>query len=233
MKKLNPNHFKRAVSPLKTAKFWAIVLVPVIVILAIALPIILTWGSNTQYNMYLYVNETDSYTFRGNPDWKNRTEITAANIGATHKGKPVTTIGYNAFRDFKRVTKIELPGTIINIEDGAFQGCTALTEINLPDTITTIQQSAFRDCTSLKEIIWPPNLTYISAYMFANCTGLETIYLTSASMVQCSPTSFENIRETIQRIWISENNLFQHYWTFEHWTWANGSNRDLFLVGSP
>jgi len=229
LSKLNPKHFKRAVSPLRTAKFWAIILIPVIVILAIALPIILTWEKKTPYNAFL-ANTDGSYTFRGNPEWKDYTEIT---VPATHNGKDVTVIGYNAFKDFKQVTKITLPETITEIQDGAFQGCTALTGINLPESVIKIQQAAFRDCTSLKTIIWPPDLTYIDAYMFSNCTSLETIYLTAASMVQSSPTSFENITETLNRIYISNNSLFQHYWTFEHWTFANGDNRDLFRVGMP
>jgi len=229
--KLNPKHFKKAVSPLRTPKFWAIILVPVIVILAIALPIILTWEKKPPYNAFL-ANPDGSYTFRGNPDWKDRTEIT---VPATHNGKAVTIISYNAFKDFKKVTKITLPETITEIHDGAFQGCTALTDINLPNSITTIQQSAFRNCTTLELIIWPPNLTYIDAYMFSDCKKLKNLYLTSTSMVQTSPTSFDNIKETITRIWISSNSLFQDYWNpeNEYWVWANGDNRDLFFVGMP
>ena len=229
--KLNQKHFKRAKSPLRTPKFWAFVLIPVIVILAIALPILLTWEKKAPYNAFL-ANPDGSYTFRGDPDWKDHTQIT---VPATHNDKPVTIIGYNAFKDFTKVTKITLPETIKEIQDGAFWGCTALVEINLPGSITTIQQSTFRDCTSLELIIWPSDLTFISAYMFANCTSLKTIYLTSASMVQASPTSFDNIKESVNRIWISGNDLFKDYWNpeNEYWIWANGDNRDLFRVGMP
>ncbi len=96
----------------------------------------------------------------------------------------VTSIGKAAFGS-SLLTRIIVPGTVTNIDDGAFAACasltnavisegvinlgaealsgTALTEITIPGSITAIGLSEFAGCRSLTKItVAPNNLTYSS-----------------------------------------------------------------------
>jgi hypothetical protein len=46
-------------------------------------------------------------------------------------GNTLTTIGEDAFKDCKKLTKITIPGSVKNFDQGAFIDCTSLTEINV------------------------------------------------------------------------------------------------------
>lgn len=59
---------------------------------------------------------------------------TASNviIPDTYNGKPVTGIGWNAFKNNTTITRITIPESIERIDDTSFKGCTNLTSITLP-----------------------------------------------------------------------------------------------------
>ena len=73
-------------------------------------------------------------------------------IPDTIGGKPVTSIGRNAFRD-----------------------SSSLTTVTIPDSVTSIGDNAFQFCTNLKSITIGKGGTYISNYAFANCENLAEI----------------------------------------------------------
>lgn len=60
-----------------------------------------------------------------------------------YKGKEVTIIRENAFKDNENIVQLVLPNTITTIEDNAFSNMTKLEEINLPDSITNIGKNLF------------------------------------------------------------------------------------------
>lgn len=58
-------------------------------------------------------------------------------------GKPVTTIGEEAFSNATNVTSIKIPNTIEKIGARAFYGCSALKEITIPSSVTKIESQIF------------------------------------------------------------------------------------------
>ncbi len=104
--------------------------------------------------------------------------------------KSVTKIGVSAFNDIDTVKTIEIPESIISIEDRAFAncnklknvilnnglerigviafcGCNELSDITLPETLTTIGEMAFGNLRSLKEVTIPKNLKEWDGAFFA------------------------------------------------------------------
>lgn len=97
----------------------------------------------------------------------------------------VKEVGYRAFFECKDLVSVNLPQSIICINNGAFSRCWALTSINLPDNITEIKAEAFSYCSSLTSIILPDNLTRLDGRAFEGCEKLESI----------------NIPKNIKEIW--------------------------------
>lgn len=98
-------------------------------------------------------------------------------IASSHNGKPVKTIGNDAFKGDKNIQKVYIPDGIISIGDNAFGGCTALKEITIPDSVTFIGNYAFDECESLTEAIIPAGVDSIGMYTFAGCFGLTSLVI--------------------------------------------------------
>jgi len=166
----------KRVNPLRTRRFWAIVLIPVIVAIAIIVPILLNSGQTPPAQVFVFSAVTESYTYRGD---KSQKEVTSFTIPDTHEGFPVTEIGPNAFKDFKNLTSVTIPDTITIIYSSAFNGCVALTSIIIPNSVTQIRSSAFANCTALESVTLPTNkdFTQIDGSVFENCESLTYIVL--------------------------------------------------------
>ena len=78
-------------------------------------------------------------------------------VPETYKGLPVYGIGYRAFENNGKITKVTLPYYLHVISTYAFSGCKSLKTV---------------------EISRSGKLRYISGYAFAGCTALESIELT-------------------------------------------------------
>lgn len=118
-----------------------------------------------------------------------------------------TSIGQYAFRDNTKVTKIELPNSVLTIRDNAFYGCNRLQQIELPDTINYIGQYAFQNCSSLTSIKIPANVTQIYYGTFQYCSNLETVEMhnnitdiSSQAFYYCRRLKNVNFSNSLQRI---------------------------------
>ena len=60
-------------------------------------------------------------------------------IPSTYEDKPVTSIGWGAFKDCSKITSITNPSSITNIDPFAFNECSSLTNVVLPDGVTNIE----------------------------------------------------------------------------------------------
>lgn len=106
-------------------------------------------------------------------------------IADSFRGKPVVSIGENAFNGSGRIEEVTVTGNRIEtIGNGAFYNCSALKSISLPDSVTYIGAKAFQSCRLLTDIKLPAKINKISEYTFAYCVGLEEINL---------PSELENI----------------------------------------
>lgn len=109
------------------------------------------------------------------------------------------------------ITNIEIPGTVLKIDQEAFQtsklqsitfkegeeplsssmfnlfqGCTDLTDVDLGNRFTTLYYSSFADCTALETLVIPEGVVEING-AFTNCTSLSSLTL---------PESLERLLDT-------------------------------------
>ena len=69
--------------------------------------------------------------------------------GKTYK---VSSIGYKAFYECKKLTSITIPNSVTSIGEWAFYLCSSLTSITISDSVTSIGEWAFRYCDNLTAI---------------------------------------------------------------------------------
>ena len=68
-------------------------------------------------------------------DWPE-TASGALGISPTYKGRPVTRIGENAFKDCSMLTSVTIPDSVTSIGSKAFRGCIRLTSVTIPNSVT-------------------------------------------------------------------------------------------------
>ncbi len=93
------------------------------------------------------------------------------------KDVPVTSIGYDAFRDYKNLASVNIPNTITEIGYGAFHNCANLSDINITESVTTIGDFAFSGCVSIKDIKFGNSLKTLGKFSFYGCNGLSSVNL--------------------------------------------------------
>jgi len=91
--------------------------------------------------------------------------------------KPVTAIGYEAFKNCSNLTSVTLGNSVTSIYYGAFAQCSNLTSIVIPDSVTSIGDYAFYDCSNLTSIVIPNSVTSIGEVAFAKCSNLTSIVI--------------------------------------------------------
>lgn len=100
---------------------------------------------------------------------KDDPSVTEVEIPSEYKGKPVISIGKDAFSNAGYLCSVKLAEGLKEIGIKAFYSCENLKTVTLPDSLTAIRRSAFNRCTNLEEIAFPEGLKQIGAEAFFIC----------------------------------------------------------------
>ena len=96
-------------------------------------------------------------------------------IPETLGGKPVTTIGANAFKDCDLLAGVAIHSGVETIRASAFEGCVALDYLTVPDSVTTIGDNAFKGCAGLNFAVLPGKFS----------TEITRIFDTTSAAITC------------------------------------------------
>ena len=78
---------------------------------------------------------------------------------------PVTFIAEYGFANFRELTSVTIPESIVSIKPNAFQNCESLTSIRIPQHVTKCDDM-FENCVSLKKIMAPAGLKILDNKRF-------------------------------------------------------------------
>ena len=115
----------------------------------------------------------------------------------------VTTIGYAAFEDCKKLTEVDLPESLKTIGSYAFDGCTGIKMLTIPSSVRTVGNNAFVDCTGLEKVdfayeaedpsVAERDALTVGASAFYGCTYLSEIKL-SENVTEIGDGAFESCK---------------------------------------
>ena len=109
----------------------------------------------------------------------------------------------SAFCDCIFLKQIYLPNSIKYIGMLAFAGCKSLNKINIPESVVLIDQFAFLDCISLEKIIIPDSVQKIGCCIFQGCTSLKEIKI--SEKIKTIPTGAFLKCRTLSTVILPEN----------------------------
>lgn len=108
---------------------------------------------------YELINEGAAYSVVG----RNDNSYVNVVIPSEYRGKPVTTIGKNAFQTSNLVS-VDIPSSVTTILSCAFHQSRSLKRVNLSEGLLSIGMYAFDSCDKLSTLIIPSSVTTINNY---------------------------------------------------------------------
>ena len=106
---------------------------------------------------------------------KNGEKVKDLNIPDTIDGIKVTSIGYDAFKNFEKIENVTLPSNLKIIKPSAFYGCSSIKEITLPSSVEKLDYYSFAYCTSLTTFNFNEGLLSIGENAFQSCIELTNL----------------------------------------------------------
>ena len=132
------------------------------------------------------------------PNEINGASITA--IGRIFDEKQITSvvlpenlkvIGNRAFRKTLALENIELPSSLLEMEEGAFQG-SGIKSIEIPENVNYLGKQSIGYCPDLETIVIKANALTVGHYVARACPKLSSVYIYSESMIFEQGAVFSN-----------------------------------------
>ena len=125
--------------------------------------------------------------------WLIGCENTVVNVMADENTIQAGTTGIagGVFKNFKKLSKVEVPSSVLYISDEAFMNCPELTNISIPTSVKKIGDFAFSKDTRLTEIELPNQITKIGVGIFAGCSKLAKVNI-PANVLTLPESAFED-----------------------------------------
>ena len=101
-------------------------------------------------------------------------------VPSFYDGKPVISIGKDAFNDVYDVTSVVIGNGIGSIGEYAFANCWDLVSVAIPESVTSVGESAFFNCISLESVEFSKGLKDIGQFAFAGCYSLDGVTIPSS-----------------------------------------------------
>lgn len=92
-------------------------------------------------------------------------------------------IGESAFAHSRKLTAVEIPGSVVLIDKSAFANCSSLSKVVIEEGALSIGYKAFGTCEKLMEVHIPASVTTIDEYAFEESTNV-VIYGKAGSYAQ-------------------------------------------------
>jgi hypothetical protein len=124
-------------------------------------------------NTYLTsVSIPNSVTTIGYEAFYNCRKLVSVNIGNS-----VTTIGNYAFGECYGLTSVIIPHSVTTIGEGAFVECHSLASVSIGNSVMTIGYEAFYNCRKLVSVNISNSVTTIGNYAFGECYSLTSVII--------------------------------------------------------
>ena len=129
---------------------------------------------------YSFVSDSEVELSEPSSNWNGYTRPTGHLIipeTVEHEGivYTVVSIGQSAFYQCSDLTSVDIPSTIVSIQEDAFYK-TGLTSLEIPNSIIIIKAWAFSHCTNLLSLTIGTSVTTIETGAFHYCTNLQIIH---------------------------------------------------------
>lgn len=112
----------------------------------------------------------------------------------------VKVLGQNCLAGFERLNSLEIPGSVVEIEHGAFPGC-----------------------TNLKNVIIGESVTHIGDQAFYECNALTSMTIKAAAPPRCDENTFDGFNTRNCKLTVPDGSV-QIYKNSESWSKFNYSN---------
>ena len=113
-------------------------------------------------------------------------------VPETIDGYTVTGIGNDAFRDFRKLTRVVIPERVTSIGNGAFLECSKMHTVTFEGNskLVSFGSQAFYGCARLTTITIPKNVAFIGTGAFIACAGLQTVTFEGNKLTSIGDNTF-------------------------------------------
>ena len=115
------------------------------------------------------------YSFMGRFDENDDMYIDSCNIEEVEMPNSVVYLENEAFWECQELKTIKLSQSIKKIPSSCFYRCLSLESIVIPESVTIIEMGAFMWCKNLRTVFLPNSICEIEKGAFTSCESLEKI----------------------------------------------------------